>query len=199
MSVWEAVLDATRGRSKPRLSFGVLRDYGIVLALLVLFVALTFSSNIFLTQRNLLNILDQWTPVALMALGGTVVLLAGGFDFSIGGIYAITGLITAQAAKGTADVLGWLSGLGEGVGLGGGLAGILVVSRSLSANPTGSAGIQFNVWAAMLLGGNSVFGGIGSAWRTVVGVLLLALIQNGFDLLSVDPLWQQIATGLILL
>jgi ribose transport system permease protein len=74
-----------------------------------------------------------------------------------------------------------------------------VASRSFSANANAFNGAQYNVWTAMLLGGNSFYGGEGAIWRTVVGVFLLALIGNGFDLLNVDPLYQQIATGGILL
>ncbi len=42
-------------------------------------------------------------------------------------------------------------------------------------------------------------GGSGAVWRTAVGVVLLALIQNGFNLLEVDPIYQTMATGGILL
>jgi ribose transport system permease protein len=44
-----------------------------------------------------------------------------------------------------------------------------------------------------------VLGGRGSVWRTVLGVLLLALIANGFNLIGVDPIYQQIVQGAIIL
>jgi ribose transport system permease protein len=84
-------------------------------------------------------------------------------------------------------------------GLGGGIAGVIVASRSISANANAFSGSQYAVWTALLIGGNSMYGGQGAVWRTVVGVALLALIGNGFDLLNVDPLYQQIVTGGILL
>lgn len=55
------------------------------------------------------------------------------------------------------------------------------------------------VVAGIVVGGTSIAGGDGSVWFTVVGVLFIALIENGFDLLGIDPLYQQITLGLILL
>ena len=60
-------------------------------------------------------------------------------------------------------------------------------------------GIEFTAIAAVVIGGNSIFGGEGAIWRTLVGVFLLALIGNGFNLLSVDPIYQQIVQGGIIL
>jgi len=53
--------------------------------------------------------------------------------------------------------------------------------------------------AAVVVGGTSILGGEGAMWRTVVGVLFIALIGNGFDLLGLNPLYEQIALGGILL
>ena len=50
-----------------------------------------------------------------------------------------------------------------------------------------------------MVGGTSILGGEGAIWRTVLGVLLLALIGNGYNLLGLDPLYQQITLGVILL
>jgi ribose transport system permease protein len=58
--------------------------------------------------------------------------------------------------------------------------------------------VAWQVWTAMLIGGNSMLGGEGAMWRALAGVFLLALIGNGFDLLGVNPLYQQVATGSIL-
>ena len=49
------------------------------------------------------------------------------------------------------------------------------------------------------VGGTSILGGEGGIWRTVVGVLFIALIGNGFDLLGLNPLYEQITLGAILL
>ena len=52
--------------------------------------------------------------------------------------------------------------------------------------------------AAVALGGTSIFGGIGAVWRTVLGVLLLAMITNGLNLLSVAAYYQEIVEGAII-
>ncbi|MBX3094944.1 MAG: ABC transporter permease [Cryobacterium sp.] len=81
------------------------------------------------------------------------------------------------------------------------IAGILDTART-SGVPTTSAvatTITFTVLAGIVVGGTSIFGGEGAVWRTVIGVLFIALIYNGFNLLRIDPLFQQIALGTILL
>ena len=50
-----------------------------------------------------------------------------------------------------------------------------------------------------MVGGTSILGGVGAVWRTVVGVLFIALIGNGYILLGLDPLYEQITMGVILL
>ena len=79
------------------------------------------------------------------------------------------------------------------------LAGVIVAARSLSVSATTGSNIIFDALAAILIGGNSAFGGEGAIWRTVVGVAILAVISNGFNLLGIDPLYQQIVSGTIIL
>jgi ribose transport system permease protein len=49
------------------------------------------------------------------------------------------------------------------------------------------------------LGGTSIFGGVGSVWRTVLGVLMLGMLTNGFDILAVADYWQNIVRGLLII
>ncbi len=79
------------------------------------------------------------------------------------------------------------------------VAGLIVAARSLSVSATTGSSIIFDALAAILIGGNSVLGGEGAIWRTMVGVFILAVISNGFNLLGVDPLYQQIVSGTIIL
>ncbi|MBO0730451.1 MAG: hypothetical protein J2P57_14415, partial [Acidimicrobiaceae bacterium] len=80
------------------------------------------------------------------------------------------------------------------------VGGILDTSRVLTAQASnGGSSLTFTVLAGVVVGGTSIAGGEGAVWRTVVGVLFIALINNGFDLLGVDPLYQQMVLGLILL
>jgi ribose transport system permease protein len=80
-----------------------------------------------------------------------------------------------------------------------GLGGILDTSRVLSAQASAGTALTFTVLAGIVVGGTSILGGEGAVWRTVIGVLFIALIGNGFNLLGVDALFQQITLGLILL
>ncbi|WP_373355936.1 ABC transporter permease [Pseudoroseicyclus sp. CXY001] len=86
-----------------------------------------------------------------------------------------------------------------GVGMAAGIAGAITVSRTGQGQPLVGEGLEFDAIAAVILGGTSVFGGEGAIWRTVVGVLLLALINNGFNLLNVDPFVKDITTGSVII
>ncbi|CAG7611977.1 ABC transporter permease [Leucobacter soli] len=289
------------------------RDFGIVGALLLLFVLLSIASPAFLTPLNLSNLLDGLAPMGILAIGMTLVIIAGGFDLSIGAIFAVGAIVAAMTTNATGSaVLGLLAGLLSGAGLGtlnglsttygklnpfvatiastmvfagialsltdgkliviqeeafknfaqprflglkvtvyifiavillymfllnrtvfgrhvfavGGnaaaarmagvrvnrtraltyvlmgfcaaLAGIMSASRTGTVDAGIGSGIEFTAIAAVLVGGTSVMGGAGAIWRTVVGVLLLQLIGNGFNLLGVQPTYQRIFTGLII-
>ena len=96
-----------------------LRDYGIVFAFIALFTVLSVASPVFFTRVNLLNILDQWSATLIIALAGTLVMIAGGFDLSVGSIYALSGVIAAltvgHIGAGCSILLGIAAGLGCGV------------------------------------------------------------------------------------
>lgn len=290
------------------------RSAGIVLPFSLLFVVLSFSSDSFLNATNLLNILDQQSAFLIIAAAGTLVLVTGGIDLSVGATYALASCVSAQYAQTHSIVsavilgivLGLLVGAVNGVivsyleinpliatlamsfvigGLGskftsgnlivltekpeygniaqtvwfgvntsiwimvvivialgilltrtvigrymiaaGGnahaarlagiqvntvriiaytlsgaaaaVAGIIDASRVLSASAALGSTLAFTVLAGIVVGGTSIAGGDGSVWYTVFGVLFIALIGNGFDLLGIDPLYKQITLGLILL
>ena len=80
------------------------------------------------------------------------------------------------------------------------LGGIIDSSRVLSASSAnGGTALTFTVLAGIVVGGTSILGGEGAIWRTVVGVLFIAMIGNGFTLLGWNPLYEQITLGVILL
>jgi ribose transport system permease protein len=308
-----AVLPETKRRS---IGFGLLgagREYGIVAAFAALFLTLTFSSSVFLTKANLLNILDQNAAIGIIACAGTLVIIAGGFDLSTGAIYAMAGVVAAKAASsmdpwlalvlgvlfggavgvgngilttlgrinsflctlatsiiigglavvisqgqlitvtrptfstlGDGSVLGlkytsisWivvailtgiglsrstfgraiyaaggnpeaarLAGLNVGriraatfliSGLAAGVAGVIDASRDSTGQADVGSGLALAVIAAIVIGGTSIRGGEGAVWRSLLGVLLLALINNGFDLLGINPTYQEITQGAIIL
>lgn len=288
---------------------------GIFIPFLILFVVLSIASHPFLHTSNLINILDQQSATLAIAAAGTLVLVAGGIDLSVGATYGLATVISGELAVHHSPLLAIglaiLAGLGVGLVNGlivavfkinpliatlamsfviGGIAlkvsggnlvvlsqnsgfykfanaqfltipsavwmtiifvvilsvllarttfgryvvasggnveaarlagvrvnlvrivtfvlsggaaalgGVIDTSRLLSAQAaSGGSALAFTVLAGIVVGGTSIAGGEGAVPRTAIGVLFIALIGNGFNLLGVDPLYQQIVLGLILL
>ncbi|HOO32146.1 MAG TPA: ABC transporter permease [Thermotogota bacterium] len=84
-------------------------------------------------------------------------------------------------------------------GLLSGLGGILITSRLLSAQPTAAEGMELNVIAAVILGGASLSGGIGTILGTLLGAMVIGVIDNGMNLVGVSAFFQQIVKGIIIL
>ena len=302
----------------PRLAWlaarlGLVREYAIVVCVVVLFVALSFASDVFLTPRNLLNVLEQVAPTGLVAFALTFLLVVGEFDLSAGALFVFTGIVAAKlqpsigtwpalalgvatgpvlgvgngvlvaygrinsfvctlatslmvaglglvvtkgfllnvqdpsfGALGTDTLLGvkysiwllvvaavagslvlartkfgrWLYAVGgnpeaarlSGIdtraikvvafllsGLAAGLGGAILVSRTATGQAGNGIDVVLAAFAAVVVGGTSVMGGRGAIWRTVLGILFLALITNGFNLLQVEPVYQSIIEGAIIL
>ena len=290
------------------------RSLGIVIPFLLLFTILAIGSRPFLTTTNMLNILDQQSTILMIAAAGTIVLITGGIDLSVGATYALAAVVAGQMTIAFGPsvgvpaglIVGLMVGLVNGVvstilkinsliatlamsfiavgvasivtggnlivlyeytdfgaiarttifgikssiwialivvviiaivlarttlgryfyavggnqeaarlsgipntgvrivafalsGLTAGLAGIVDTSRVLSAQATPGTALTFTVLAGIVVGGTSILGGEGAVWRTVIGVLFIALIGNGFNLLGINVIFQQIALGTILL
>lgn len=84
-------------------------------------------------------------------------------------------------------------------GLAAGTAAAIGVSRIASGQPLAGAGLELSAIAAVILGGTSIYGGLGAVWRSIAGVFLIALIGNGFDLLNLNPQLKDMVTGFIIL
>ncbi len=297
------------------LRLSAVRDYGIVVAFVALFITLSLASDVFLTRDNLVNLAFQAAPIGIMACGGTLVFIAGGFDLSVGVISSFAGVIAGKAFVQTglglwpSIILGLLVGLGFGIGngilvtvlrinafiatlgssiiilglgiavtggflvsidterwatlglgerwglgypvfvwvgfalfcgfllwrtafgryvyaaggnaeaarlsgvrvglvravcfaisgLSGGIAGVILASQVGTAQANANPGIEFDVITAVVLGGTSILGGEGAIWRAVLGAFFLQMIGNGFNLLDVTPVYQQVFKGSILL
>jgi ribose transport system permease protein len=290
------------------LSLGV-----IILALVAFF---TWRSPNFLTAINLVNLASTLAIVGVVAIGETLVMVAGGLDISVGAVAALTGVITSvllvkynvpslwlcllvgmaggtlvgvvngllttrfrinplittlgtfSIARGLAFVLtGGQSNLvndpifqfiGRGniagipfslllmlalyfifwvvltqtpfgrnlyaiggsreasrlsgirvnrhliiayalCGFFGALGGVLNVAQLGSSTPVSAAGLEFTVITAVVLGGTSLSGGKGSLVGTLIGVIILRIIDNGLTLLSISSFWQDVARGGVLL
>jgi ribose transport system permease protein len=85
-------------------------------------------------------------------------------------------------------------------GFAGGVAGAVLISRTGTAIAgDGLADVLFPAIAAVVVGGTSILGGRGAVWRTVLGIFFLEFIRNGFNLLEVNPYYQDIIRGAIIL
>ncbi|MCI0344800.1 MAG: ABC transporter permease, partial [Chloroflexi bacterium] len=108
-------------------AMALVRRSGIVIPFAILFVALSLLSDTFLRVPNLLNVLDQQAATIIVAAAGTLVLIAGGIDLSVGAIYALAGVVSASLVSSIGA--GPAIAAGVFVGLAVGLANGLVVTR----------------------------------------------------------------------
>jgi len=79
------------------------------------------------------------------------------------------------------------------------ISGIVMVGLASTAMPSAGDGYNLDVITAVYLGGNSPEGGEGSVWRTLLGVLIIGLLNNGMALLSVPPFYQTFIKGCLLI
>ena len=79
------------------------------------------------------------------------------------------------------------------------LAGVLNSSRSISAQPSDDFSFVFAVLTAVIVGGTSIAGGQGAIWRTTTAAFFLAFLNNGFNLLQIDPIWQRLIEGAVII
>jgi ribose transport system permease protein len=78
------------------------------------------------------------------------------------------------------------------------LAGMILVGRLDSAAPTMGMGYEFDAIAAVVVGGTSLAGGEGNLFGTLIGVLLIGVLNNGMNLLNVPSLWEQVVKGAVI-
>ncbi|WP_435891621.1 ABC transporter permease, partial [Nonomuraea angiospora] len=78
------------------------------------------------------------------------------------------------------------------------VAGVVLASRLASAQPQAASGYELDAIAAVVIGGASLSGGKGRALGTLVGALILAVLRNGLNLLSVSAFWQQVVIGVVI-
>jgi ribose transport system permease protein len=80
-----------------------------------------------------------------------------------------------------------------------GLAGFLSLARFGTTTIGGHSTDNLNAIAAVVIGGTSLFGGVGTMLGTFFGVLIPAVLQNGFIIVGLQPFWQQVAVGAVLI
>ncbi len=310
----QGVLEDEKGERPARDWAGLLAQYGIFLALLILIAFFAARSDVFLSSTNILNVLRQVSVVGICAVGMTFIMLTGGIDLSVGSVIGVAGMTCATlismgypvaaavAAAMTLGIafgalagfiinelripplittLGFMTALrGVSYMIGGGLpvygvpddlkflgqgyllgvpvpvilmvivlivghvvlthtvfgrqvygtggneeasrlsgvsvkgvkykvyligftlssfAGIVLLARVNSGQPRGGEGYELDIITAAVLGGVSIFGGIGRLTGVVAGVLIMGVLANGMILINIDEYVQWVVKGCVLL
>lgn len=113
-------------------------------------------------------------------------------------VYAIGGNVEAARLAGIA-VDRYKIGLYTLNGTLAGLAGVVLTARLGSGQPLAGTGLELDAIAAVVLGGVALAGGIGTMGGTVLGVLVLGVLNNGLTILAIDSFYQYVARGGVLL
>ena len=112
-------------------------------------------------------------------------------------IYAVGGNI--QAARLTGIKVGLVLMFVYTIsGLFAGLGGAMSASRLYAANGNWGTGYELDAIAAVVLGGTSLMGGVGSVWGTVIGALIIGVMNNGLTILGLSSFWQYVAKGVVI-
>lgn len=290
------------------------RNLASIIALLIMVVILSFTTNSFMVSTNLISVLRQVCVNCFIAFGITCVLISGGIDLSVGSVVAAAGVISVRMANAGMPVavsvgvallfgaaLGLFNGyiishttlppfivtlstqiivrgisylltgglpaqctndafnyLGTGMvfgipipvilvilvlvilyfiinrtafgrhiyatggnreaaeyagvntksvqmrvymisGIVAALAGVVLAARLYSGQPSVGEGFERDAIAASVLGGTSFNGGIGTMGGTVVGVLIIGVLNNGMNLLKINSYWQYVVKGCVIL
>jgi ribose transport system permease protein len=107
------------------------------------------------------------------------------------------------AVGGNPDVAGWLGVPRDRVimscymlsGVTAGIAGMIYAGRTDAASPLAGVGMELDAVTAVIIGGASLFGGRGHIVNALIGALIIGVIRNGLNLMSVSPFWEAIAIG----
>ncbi|MGP4052932.1 ABC transporter permease/substrate-binding protein [Streptomyces sp. 2A115] len=209
--VWIAVLLAIATGIACGLVNGVLISYGKLPPFIATLAMLSVGRGLSLvisqgspiafpdSVSHLGDTLGGWlpVPVLVMVVMGLITALILGRTYIGRSMYAIGGNEEAARLSGLRVkkqklAIYALSGLFAAA------AGIVLASRLSSAQPQAAQGYELDAIAAVVIGGASLAGGTGKASGTLIGALILAVLRNGLNLLSVSAFWQQVVIGVVI-
>lgn len=162
---------------------------GVAVGAAVVLVVLAFITDFTITLTR-----PSWYMLGLAAVVGFV------FSWTVVGrrLYAVGGNAVAARLVGISvtryKILPFVVS-----GVVASFVGVLFASRLGAVNPEAMSGWELTAVAAAILGGTSLFGGSGSAFKSVIGALILAVLSNGFNILNVGSEWQQLVQGAVIL
>ena len=138
-------------------------------------------------------------PIPLLCFAGVAALSALFLrNFRLGRhVYAVGGNAQAARAAGI-SVHGVRLFTYVTCGLLTGLAGVVLAARITTGQPNAGIAYELDAIAAVVIGGTSLTGGVGTVTGTILGVLLIGVINNGLDLLYVPSYYQQLTKGVII-
>lgn len=171
----------------------LISEYFIFVIFIALVIVLTCLKPSFIQPGNLVNILKQASINGILAFGMMFVIIAGGFDMSVGSTVAFTGVLAAMLGQGQYPLIVPLI-----VAMLAGLSGFLMTSRVTIGQPNAAESYEMDAITACVVGGVSMSGGVGKPWGVVVGCLLITVIANGLDIMGVSSHWQKIVKGAII-
>ncbi len=138
------------------------------------------------------------TPVILMVIIFVLAVLLVNRTHFGRHIYAVGG--NAQAARFSGINVSKVKFLVHTfIGVMAGIAGVVIASRLYSGQPTAGDGAEMDAIAAVVVGGTSMSGGSGRLGGTLIGVLIIGVLNNGLNLMGVDSNWQYIVKGFVIL
>ncbi|WP_151774987.1 ABC transporter permease/substrate-binding protein [Streptomyces abyssomicinicus] len=209
--VWIAVILAVATGLACGLVNGVLISYGKLPPFIATLAMLSIARGLSLvisqgspipfpdSVSHLGDTLGGWlpVPVLVMIVMGLITALVLGRTYIGRSMYAIGGNEEAARLSGLKVkkqklAIYALSGLFAAA------AGIVLASRLSSAQPQAAQGYELDAIAAVVIGGASLAGGVGKASGTLIGALILAVLRNGLNLLSVSAFWQQVVIGVVI-
>jgi ribose transport system permease protein len=130
--------------------------------------------------------------IVLVAVFITQKTTLGRYIYAIGGnenAARLSGISITKVKIAVYTIAGALAGIG----------GIIVTSRLDSAQPNAGMSYELDAIAAVVIGGTSLSGGKGTILGTVLGAVIIGVLNNGLVLLDVSPFWQQVVKGLVIL
>lgn len=138
------------------------------------------------------NAVLLWAAVAIIAAVVLNRTVFGRYTYAIGSNEEATALSGINTRR-------WKIAIYSFGGLFIGLAGVLISARLNSAQPALGMGYELKAIAAVVIGGTSLFGGVGSILGTVIGALIMSVLTNGLQIISVPQEWQTVILGVVIL